>query len=276
MHAVNTARHRRNCWDRFKATDANEFRKLARSAGLSHRTIEDTISEMNRQGIIDKVGNRLRVVNPDPDPPTLREIAIFYRAIEEAATWRSVEWWKCLIAIGLWTGLRRGDLVWLRWDDVESDRIRTKAHKTSKNHGIPLTPPIMRHLESIRHDGEYLFQPTRTYKQFNTAFTKISDAAGVKVTCQLLRQRSITMWTSHNAIAGQLIHGCLINSVLNHYIDRRAILESTATQISLPDCFLTKNERTKSAQSEQALLAAYRRANKSTKATILDVARKMA
>lgn len=233
---------------------------------------------MKRQGVVDSIGKRLRVSSPNPNPPTLAQIGHVYSCVDSCGVnWRPSEWWKCLIVVGTWTGFRRSDLLWLRWDGIDDSGINLTANKTGKNHWIPMVPCVRRHLEMLRGESpEFVFSPTRTFKQLYAGLLKLRIESGVNVTPQLLRQRSVTMWTSANAIAGQLVHGCLERSVLNHYIDRQAILRDTADQIELPAAFLNAAERKKTQRTESALLDAFRRASPSRRKTILDVARKLA
>jgi integrase len=59
--------------------------------------------------------------------------------------------WKSLVLFGLYTGQRLGDLVKLRWSnlDLERQEIRLTTSKTSKRMIIPISEPLQRHILTL-------------------------------------------------------------------------------------------------------------------------------
>lgn len=59
--------------------------------------------------------------------------------------------WKSLVLFGLYTGQRLGDLVKLRWSnlDLERQEIRLTTSKTGKRMIIPICEPLQRHILSL-------------------------------------------------------------------------------------------------------------------------------
>lgn len=59
--------------------------------------------------------------------------------------------WKSLVLFGLYTGQRLGDLVRLRWRDIDetAQEIRFVTKKTGRAQKIPIAEPLLRHLDSL-------------------------------------------------------------------------------------------------------------------------------
>jgi len=69
---------------------------------------------------------------------------------------------RCMIGVGLYTGLRLGDVINLRWADIHKDRIEITPRKTARS-GKKITLPIHPVLELLLNErreqvkGEYVF-----------------------------------------------------------------------------------------------------------------------
>jgi integrase len=120
--------------------------------------------------------------------------------------------WRCFVCLALTTGLRRGELVNLEWDDVDLDegmiRVRCKAGyrtKSGKNRGVPLISEVAPALRALREEsGEgYVFGVGRGRRWRNTLsrpFAEIVRRAGIEpCTIHDLRKTFI----SHLANAGE-------------------------------------------------------------------------
>ncbi len=120
-----------------KPTDIQKMHRDALDAGLSprstgfiHRLLSQALNHAERWGLVDRNVARLA-----PPPKVARTEAKFLTA-EEAA--RLVEAaratpYYAVIALGLATGLRRGELLGLQWGDIEFERstlhvVRSLAH----------------------------------------------------------------------------------------------------------------------------------------------------
>lgn len=267
----------------------DRFRRCASDAGYSPVTIESTISDVRyvagHLGIQLPPGRRLRIPAPCPTVPSLDTIGRLYEAADTAVWPRRLwcdrgDWWRCLVLVVLWTGLRRGDLVKLKWADIGVDDIRLEAGKTKRVHHIPLVPTVSRHLAAIRppREADRVFELPRSnsFRAFARQLDALATAASVpRVTLQQIRRTSITLWTSVNAEAGRLIHGCGLG-VMAHYLDPLAVLRATAQRINLPDAMWTDLERLTCRQHRQELLALYSRTDPTDRETLLQVARKLA
>jgi integrase len=61
--------------------------------------------------------------------------------------------WK----IAILTGLRKNDIMTMKWSDVHGDRIRVPHPKMGRPFDLPITEPLRRVLVDLRHHGEMMF-----------------------------------------------------------------------------------------------------------------------
>ncbi|HCN28911.1 MAG TPA: hypothetical protein DIT64_09110 [Verrucomicrobiales bacterium] len=75
---------------------------------------------------------------------TLDELRVVMREIEGTE-------WESLVRLGLYTGQRLGDLVTLRWGqvDLQADEIRWTTRKTGRVVIVPICAPLREHLLSL-------------------------------------------------------------------------------------------------------------------------------
>ena len=71
-------------------------------------------------------------------------------------------WIKHLFVVGLYTGLREGDICLLRWKDVDMKArwITVKMSKTKKTVEIPIVAPLYSHLEKLREKAGNAVMPS--------------------------------------------------------------------------------------------------------------------
>lgn len=85
---------------------------------------------------------------------------------------------KAQIAILLYTGCRRGEMLSLAWDQIGPDSIRTRGK--GRERIVPMLPPLQRILSSLPRDGEHLFPGTQNGHQWHTTFNKRFQEAVAK------------------------------------------------------------------------------------------------
>ena len=247
------------------SADLQQFRQVAMAAGLSHVTIEKTITDVATivkaiTGIVLSVGRRLRQSRPEPVPVPISDIN---------ATWQaSTPWLRQWIVLTYWTALRLCDSMGLQLSlPLTGDAIRWRAGKTSHCHVYPVPSWLATHLLPLtlpyKHAGGHSVKIMRDHLH------AACMAAGVPYwNPQRLRQRSITEWTRANATAGQHIHGCGIG-VLSHYLDPLSVLESAAPQVRLPACFGA------SVDNAERMTAAYQRLDQHGQQLVLQTAERL-
>lgn len=116
--------------------------------------------------------------------------------------------WEGVITVSLYTGLRLGDVEYLRWDSIKGDILDVEPSKT-KRRGvrvrIPLHPKIKEIIDKLPRDSEYVFpyraaNPTARYhkKDGDRSFAELLSAAGIvagkgeKVSFHSLRHTFVT------------------------------------------------------------------------------------
>lgn len=233
-----------------------EFRKHSAEKGHAPSTTESTLRVIRTlmrcamaHGAIRVMPDRgrpRRIASPEPHPPSLDELNRFLRALHVSRWPRThvppATFWRAFVCIDLWTGMRREDAFWkFRWEHVHADRIEFRAGKTGKLHCWPMTELLQRHLKTMRHAFKVptptpVFNPGKSGHSLQRELERICDAAEIRrLTVKGFRQASVTLWSAADSRAGEIIHGVGMPRVLNHYLDKLAILKAAADGVKMPD-----------------------------------------
>jgi integrase len=132
----------------------------ANTVNVSLKIIRAALNQAKRDGLIDsnpaeQVTFLKRTNQSKRRPFTFPELK---RVLDVAdAEWRG------MIIVGLYTGLRLGDISKLTWAnvDLQSNEIFVTTRKTGRRQGIPITGPVMRVIEALAasdNPAEPLFQ----------------------------------------------------------------------------------------------------------------------
>ena len=149
---------------------------------------------------------------------------------------------KDAFLLALWTGQRQGDLLGMKWSQIDGDRIKIKQSKRGAHVSIPIHQTLRSILDAI---------PRATHKQvllnskgqpwtrhgFGTSWSKARDKAGVTgVRFNDLRGTAIT----HLAVAGATVteiasvtgHSLkTVTEILDaHYLGERPLLAESASK----------------------------------------------
>ena len=93
------------------------------------------------------------------------------------------DWWRALLLVGLTTGMRRGELLTLLWDDVHLDDgylvVRGDEAKGKRDDRIPLNPIVSDHLRVIQDVGLCVFEWDGSERALLDEFRFIQKQAGV-------------------------------------------------------------------------------------------------
>ena len=118
------------------------------------------------QGILKRVPF-IRKLAAQPIPKrtlSLDDLSAWYIAAQharwpETAITTPAEFWRVLICLVYNAAPRKGDVLALRWDDVDFAQgvVRFTARKTEKRQAIPLNAVLRSHLEKIRGTHELVF-----------------------------------------------------------------------------------------------------------------------
>jgi integrase len=147
--------------------------------------------------------------------------------------------WRAFVALAATTGLRRGELLALRWCDVDMDSMtvhvrNTPGHttKSGKERAVPLQLSVVPLLQRLDHRGELIFHTEAGTSMANNVargFNGIVKKAGIeRCTMHDLRRTFVSqlaMAGVNQAVVQQLAGHASIATTVKHY-----------TQI-MPDAF---------------------------------------
>jgi integrase len=126
---------------------------------------------------------------------------------------------RAAVWLYLLTGLRRNELMRLRWDDLDWERrtLRLEQTKAGRPHIEPLSEQAIAMLETIpRTDSPFVFPATRASKEgyftgINSAWDRIRKRAGLEDVRLHDLRRTVGSWL---AMSGESL--LIIGKVLNH------------------------------------------------------------
>jgi len=120
------------------------------------------------------------VNNQTTEDLTTEQMRALLKAIDEDENIQAAN----LMKLALFTGMRRGELLKLRWDDIDFERgfIRIRDPKGKTDQSIPLNGPARNVLEShVRTDSVFVFpgQEGKQRKSINKQVNRIKERAGL-------------------------------------------------------------------------------------------------
>lgn len=118
---------------------------------------------------------------------------------------------KPIVITAIYTGLRKGDILNLKWKDIDLERglIRLTEHKTGKTRNIVLNSDMKALLQSLPVKGEYVFpgKNGKPFKDVKRSFQTALDDAGIeqsedrrwRIVFHTLRHTCISLLTEKGA-----------------------------------------------------------------------------
>ena len=91
---------------------------------------------------------------------------------------------KGIIILALNTGMRKGEILYLRWNDVDFDKlfIFIKTSKSGVARKVPMNAMVVESLKKIKRESDYVFCNPKTkerIKDVKTAFKAACRRAGI-------------------------------------------------------------------------------------------------
>ncbi len=242
-----------------------EFRQALVDRGLSPFTVNATLRSL--KAILRRLGpqefrnpyglgilSRIPAVKPVREPyrkprriplDNLTRIYVAMRNATHPRKWASpVDWWRCLLVMAWTTGLRKVDLLSLRFDqiDLSGESIEFIAEKTGKADTFPLHPVAKSHLERIwlpqgakrdRVFCEYAPRhPGRIYRQLR----ELCESAGVKrFTLHDLRRTAATeIEAVHPGMGSRFLQHCPRSVTERSYLNLDKELHAAILSMPIP------------------------------------------
>lgn len=161
---------------------------------------------------------------PRPDPVAHR---VLTPAEAKGLIEHSSEKFRPILMTAMFTGLRAGEVLGLRWDDIDFDlnliyvrgQIQNGSYRETKGketRTLPLLPPLRPVLFSLpsRFEAGYVF-PDVGYRSLSTEFKQARDKAGIKD-----GEKKLTMHSCRHTFASALLRDgediVWVSSLLGH------------------------------------------------------------
>lgn len=97
------------------------------------------------------------------------------------------QWWRALLTMAYMCGWRLGELLSLRWDDVDLETgtaiTRAANNKGKRDETVRLHPIVIEHLEPLRSFDSLVFSWDRHRRALYFDLERIQTAAGIHLPC---------------------------------------------------------------------------------------------
>ena len=106
----------------------------------------------------------------------------------EGAAYSPADWWRALVVTAYMTGLRVGELLAVRTEDLNLDAgeliARWDDTKADRDEVIPLHPVVIEHLRKIAGGSPLVLPWPHDPRTLWAEFTRIQTEAGIHLTCR--------------------------------------------------------------------------------------------
>lgn len=168
------------------AQRVEQYKAKRKADGVSDRTVNLELACLKTM-LSKAVDWDKLTVNPASKVKKFREAPARERILDAAEARRLVEYagpgLRPVLVIALNTGMRRGEILGLRWQDADTVKgfILISDSKSGKSRKVPMNAAVLEALSGFRQVGDYVFQNGSTHVQdVKTAFHGACDRAGIK------------------------------------------------------------------------------------------------
>lgn len=157
-----------------------KFKKSLKDENFSNATINRYISLLKKMFNL-CIKNKLIKTNPCAGVAMLRENNLKIRFLtkeEEKRLFKAVkdEKFSALIKLALYTGMRKGEILSLKWTNIDEKSIEILESKSGKSRKIPNIGNLKKLLDSLPKENEYVFFNPKTQTRFQDIREAFSDA----------------------------------------------------------------------------------------------------
>ncbi len=178
--------------DYFKNKPLNEFSPkiiedfktyLKFDKNLSNSTINRYVSLLRKMFNL-CIKNKLIIENPCSGVAKLTEDNFKIRHLsrtEETKLFAVIddEYFAKLIKFALWTGMRKQEVLNLKWTNVDKTYIEVLNTKSGKSRKIPNAGKLKKLLNSLPKDNEYVFYNKKTNTKYSDVLERFKDYLGI-------------------------------------------------------------------------------------------------
>jgi len=118
--------------------------------------------------------------------------AAIYEACDAATSpadlqFTAATWWRGLLTMALMTGWRLGEILALKWNDVDLEAATAVTqhadNKGSRDEKVALHSVVVEHLQAVRSFDEFVFPWEHSRRKLYIEFARTQDAAGIDIPC---------------------------------------------------------------------------------------------
>ena len=131
--------------------------------------------------------------------------------------WRALDdpTWGALFRLCLLTAQRVGEVITIRWSDIDGDWWTVTTAKNGMSHRVPLSPQALQIVAGVPRRGEYVFcsprAPERPLRGYRKAFKRACALVGV----ENARPHDLRR-TAASMMASMGVTRVVIGHILNH------------------------------------------------------------
>lgn len=220
------------------------LRHLAPTTVANHRRMLLTLMrEAVRRGLVDKPTDsviRVKTNFPLVRAWTLEELRRLLEAskVFPGSTVKNPCKYKVLlpayILVGYSSGLRRGDMLRIRWDELRGDRLQVVMGKTGKQHVAVLDQAALDALDRLPRYDRIIFGTIISKDQIRKVMRRLIDACGLQGSGKFLRRSSATYAEISGISAAIQLGHQTPGLAYRHYVDPVILSELRRPVPSIP------------------------------------------
>lgn len=220
------------------------LRQLAPTTVANHRRMLLTLMrEAVKRGLVDKPTDpviRVKTNFPLVRAWTLEELRRLLEAskVFPGGTVKNPCKYKVLlpayILVGYSSGLRRGDMLRIRWDELRGDRLQVVMSKTGKPHVAVLDQAALDALDRLPRYDRIIFGTIISKDQIRKVMRRLIDACGLQGSGKFLRRSSATYAEISGISAAIQLGHQTPGLAYRHYVDPVILSELRKPVPSIP------------------------------------------